>query len=111
MSGRMREMAVLVMFTPGKATIFFHSATKFISFVIKMKDVRQYVKSCFLRHISPKFRKKSQPTLKTDCWGEGLGCSLIGIYVHLFPRKLPVLPALVERTVVSLRGIRTEGVG
>lgn len=37
-------------------------------------------------------------------------CFLIHICVQLFPDKLPVLLAFVERIIVRLRGIRTEGV-
>ena len=40
-SDRMREMAVLVMFTNGKATVFFHSAIKFFSFVEMLKKLHE----------------------------------------------------------------------
>ena len=57
----MREMAVLVLFTGGKEVSFFHSAIKFISFVRKMRNLRQYAEPSFLIQISPKNWEKKNP--------------------------------------------------
>ena len=62
MLDRMREMAVLVLFTGGKEVSFFHSAIKFISFIKMMRNLRQYIEPSFHVQISPKNWKKIHQT-------------------------------------------------